>query len=337
MGKQRHRPCFSLVFKSSPTIIFPMTAGLATISLPRCLKFFLLACLGLAAVPNLVRADEKPVVYNKADGGFGSLDEMVHKVYAEKYTVKDLSTDEGYTSPKAVSGDIPSTAKADSGDAIPGYVLVAYVSTADGTASDATVLSSTDDRLDKIALNATKSFRLAPGTLKGAAISTTAVQEFVFNSEEASRKTSTDHIILYQKDDVLAKRLPEGAKPLATYIKRLLLVYGGYLPKAGDRAIEDIVVAVRPGQRSRVWFVPGKTPPAPGDLAVLKKKLEAVAPMEVSDGPVIFAISSAASTPQASSEDFQLPLPAEWNETVKKLEPGAGMDKILEAVWPAKP
>jgi TonB family protein len=134
----------------------------------------LLACAGF------VRAAEKPTVYNHVNKESADLDPAVRKALEPKFMIEDLPEVSEYTSPKLASGKKPRTARTEGGEPLGGQVLVAFVVAADGQSTDASVLKTTDERLNGIATKAVLGWRFEPGQLKGKAIPTTAAQEFDF-------------------------------------------------------------------------------------------------------------------------------------------------------------
>ena len=131
--------------------------------------------------------------------------------------------------------------------------------------------------------------RVTTATLVVAAMAATSSP--AANSAGAPNGFQVASIVLYQPDDVLRERLGDSAEDLAAYVKRLVSVCATALPGGQGAATLDVVVAVKPGKRARVWFVAGSaTVPGAETLAALRGKLEAVTPLEVQKGPVAFAI-----------------------------------------------
>lgn len=150
----------------------------------------------------------------------------------------------------------------------------------------------------------------------------------------------TETLVLYQPDAVLNERVPS-MEDLAGYVKRLQTVCAAFFSDAATPDTFHIVVVIKPGKQSRVWFV--SSTPSPGDMKreSLRLKLEAVAPIEVQHGPVAFAISAkiAGGSGNPAKEDgaYQPPIPREWQEAAKgHKEPLAIPDSFLELVWPDK-
>jgi hypothetical protein len=94
----------------------------------------------------------------------------------------------------------------------------------------------------------------------------------------------------------------------------------------------NIIVAVRPGKRSRIWFVSSRPTDTPQRQA-LRRKLEAVPPCEVRGGPVAFALLGKVAGGDGRSLKKRL-MPKEWEDAVKG-EELLIPDGILDIVWPA--
>ena len=151
----------------------------------------------------------------------------------------------------------------------------------------------------------------------------------------------TDHIFLYQADAVLKQRV-SSVNDLAAYIQSVEKACAEYFAgsetaKTGDNL--QIVIAVRPNKRSRVWFISARN--AGHELDSLKKKLEAVEPFEGRSGPVAVAIVARIHGGTANGfgdeNAAHPPIPSEWTEAIKDQKPPFQLpDTFLEAVWPDK-
>lgn len=143
----------------------------------------------------------------------------------------------------------------------------------------------------------------------------------------------TDHIALYQPDEVLVARVPD-VTALSGYVQVLEGVCSLYFA-ATDRPDQiEVVVAVRPGEKSKVWLN-SKEVGAAG-LESLRKKLEAVTPAEVKEGPVAFAIlgKTGGGLPSGEPAEKAPPVPNEWREAMKGAkEPLALPDGVLDLIW----
>jgi hypothetical protein len=120
-------------------------------------------------------------------------------------------------------------------------------------------------------------------------------------------------------------------------VKQLEKVSADYFAAAKDPETLDIVVAVKPGKRSRVWFVSSRRK-STKELEPLRKKLEAVPALAVFGGPVAFAISGAVvggdgKAGNASKEGP--PLPKEWTDAAAKEKGSIEVPEgFLRLVWP---
>jgi hypothetical protein len=145
--------------------------------------------------------------------------------------------------------------------------------------------------------------------------------------------------VLYQADPVLQKRLPS-VRALALHMKSLEAVCNTFFKKSDTPRALDVVVAVRPQRRSRVWFVsPTQSAKEDAQLATLRALLEAVPAPEVLEGPVIFAmIGSIAGADRANhaGQAAPIPLPQAWKDALKGKDENVAVDtdELLDVVWP---
>ncbi|HEX4962133.1 MAG TPA: hypothetical protein VF173_14960 [Thermoanaerobaculia bacterium] len=146
----------------------------------------------------------------------------------------------------------------------------------------------------------------------------------------------TDHLVLYQPDPVLRERVP-GTSALADYIKRLQAVCTAYFATTATPETLHVIVALKPGKQSRVWFVSSTHAPDDKAREPLRAKLEAVTPLEVRSGPVAFAISGKiAGGDGKDGDEHQPPMPKEWQEAAKSAKDPLLVipDGILKLIWP---
>jgi hypothetical protein len=152
---------------------------------------------------------------------------------------------------------------------------------------------------------------------------------------------AVNNIIFYQPNDVLSQRLPGGADPFGAYIHELQLVLTDFFKDSRFPETFNTVVAIRPGNVSRVWFISSTRPGNTDELNLLRQKLEAIKPVDVTGGPVAFDIAGCVAggdgKDPVEGKDFQLPLPREWRNAVKGKEQVLVPDGYLDLVWPAKP
>jgi len=290
----------------------------------------------------LVRAADKPLAYDPPPKGTedgASIDQAVNTALANKYAIVLLKNSADYAGPpKVKAGKLPSSYTTSSGETISGYVLIAYVVTADGRADDPVVLKTTNARLSHAATDAMTGWRFEPAKLNGTPIATTAAQEFNFKSNAPPEGFAMDQIILYQPNDVLVQRLLS-ADRLAAYIKQLQAILSDYFSDAKTPETLHTIVAIRPGNEARVWFVSSTRSGDAREFAPLRQQLEAVKPVDVHGGPVAFSISASIAGGDGKDpkggKDFQPPIPKEWLAAAKDLKPPILVpDGYLKVVWP---
>ena len=127
---------------------------------------------------------DKPTVYNPVTEESVDRARQISAQLSPKFIVVDLRDDTNYTPPKPIKGGLPHAALTESGEPLSGYVLIAYVVTTEGRAAEPHILKTTDARLNRIAIASMNDWRLAPATLKGVPIATTAAQELHFIPEK---------------------------------------------------------------------------------------------------------------------------------------------------------
>lgn len=149
-----------------------------------------------------------------------------------------------------------------------------------------------------------------------------------------------ERLVLYQPDQVLQARLAGAVEDFANYVKKLETVCTEFFATTSKPETLHIVIAVRPNKRSRVWFVSSDRPAPDTTREPLRKKLEAVTPCEVHDGPVAFAISAKLaggnSKDTEGSKDSKPPIPKEWEDAAKGKENVPVPDGFLDLIWPNK-
>ena len=144
-------------------------------------------------------------------------------------------------------------------------------------------------------------------------------------------------VALYQKDEVLQARLAS-VDELAGYIKKLQETCVASLSDVTKSGALDVVVAVKPGRRSRVWFLTSTTlSPGPARLAALQTQLQAIPPPEVRNGPLALAIIGGLGSvrrPHEAANDLPAPIPTEWAQAAKGKKNVSVPDGMLALLWP---
>lgn len=152
---------------------------------------------------------------------------------------------------------------------------------------------------------------------------------------EAVKGLEVDLFVFYQPDPVLRERLPS-PEVFTRYVERLQGICKTFFSTAVKPETLHIVVAIKPGKQSRVWFVSSIRLPDAEELEPLRVKLERVTPVDVHHGPVAFAIAARIAGGDGripGGVDYQPPLPQEWKDAAD----GKMLmipDGILELVWP---
>jgi hypothetical protein len=126
-------------------------------------------------------------------------------------------------------------------------------------------------------------------------------------------------------------------QPLADYIKRLQGICTDFFVQAATQEDLDIVVAVKPGQLSRVWFVSSRTPAANEKRDQLRTKLEAIPPPATKGGPIAFAIRGriARGSGKDPGPPGPPPTPKEWQDLLSKQKSESlSFDGLMRLVWP---
>ncbi|MEP7014841.1 MAG: hypothetical protein ABI925_05325 [Verrucomicrobiota bacterium] len=147
----------------------------------------------------------------------------------------------------------------------------------------------------------------------------------------------SEGVAFYQNGDVVSARVAN-RNQLAEYSKKLEEVCARFFASETTPESFDVVVALKPGQQSRVWFVSSRNAGEDKGRDSLRKQLEAVTPCDIKSGPLAFAIRGkiAGGDGKAKADD-ELPMPEEWRKADAKSErPLIIPDSILPIVWPDK-
>lgn len=146
----------------------------------------------------------------------------------------------------------------------------------------------------------------------------------------AAEPFTSFNVVLLQPSKVLEERVPS-VDAMAEYVKAIQAASQEAVIASGVKQSVSgfIVVAVRPGQRSKVWLDFDSLV----DLELRKQliaKAEAIKPFEVNTGPVVFALKVA--TWGAKESRRSVPLPREW----KNASPGSApteVGELVERAW----
>lgn len=146
-------------------------------------------------------------------------------------------------------------------------------------------------------------------------------------------------VALYQPEEMIPVRFGGEVQPLADYIKSLRATAEATfsVAKRGPGATGAIVVALRPGPRSKVWLALGDNLLDDTLRQTLIRNLEAIPPVEVHGGPFAFNLNFEAwggGKPVTTSDD-PLAIAPEWREA--KVSGGELPDAVLDVIWPKTP
>lgn len=138
------------------------------------------------------------------------------------------------------------------------------------------------------------------------------------------------NVVLLQPSKVLEERVAS-IDAMAEYIKAIEAAAKEAVAASAARQSTGgfLVVAIRPGPRSRVWLDFDTLL----DLDIRKQltsKVEAVAPFEVRKGPVVFALKVAVWGGKGTRRTA--PMPAEWKQASASSAPRE-VGELVESIW----
>ena len=142
-------------------------------------------------------------------------------------------------------------------------------------------------------------------------------------------------LLLLQPEQVLRERVIDGAAAMTDYVRAIGTAADQVISAAPQpqRATSGyIVLAVRPGGRSKVWLDLWPRLPARTEQE-LTAALGKVPPFAVARGSVVFALSI--STWGAAPTTQSQPRPDEWTRALRELGGPAHSEAVVDAVWPA--
>jgi hypothetical protein len=138
-------------------------------------------------------------------------------------------------------------------------------------------------------------------------------------------------ILLLQPEDVLRARVKD-SHALARYIKDVQAAAAEALDAAFQRRPNGgfVVLALRPGGRSKVWLDLDAPMPEATQHA-LRAALQALPPPEVQDGVVVLALT--ASFWGGRPPTRPAPAPPEWRAHAARSERKLEVGELVEALW----
>jgi hypothetical protein len=138
-------------------------------------------------------------------------------------------------------------------------------------------------------------------------------------------------VVLLQPETVFQERVPS-VQALASYIqaaesKASLSMQSS---RHGKPTSGFVVIAVRPGQRSKVWldFEPS-IPPSVAEALITA--IRSVQPPLVKNGPIVFALKVGLWGGAAPSDN--MPSPTEWRAATEKAGHPLEIEALVEAIW----
>lgn len=143
-------------------------------------------------------------------------------------------------------------------------------------------------------------------------------------------------VVLYQPNAMLVARLgPNGARPLASYISQLNTSLAAQFATAppGPGVTAALVVGVKPGGAVRSWVVLRAGTLSPALTAQIQSAAQAVPPVAVQQGPIVFAVvfNAWGGAPSANTQNLA-PVPAEWSRGASGAE--TVPDGVFARIWP---
>ena len=144
---------------------------------------------------------------------------------------------------------------------------------------------------------------------------------FVLVANIFSQEKKFDKVVLLQLDEYFYERCPD-VEELTGYLKELQTE----IEKTNNIGDGYIVIALRPGAKSNIWFdVTGNK-----NLKSLKKKLLSITPCHVQGGVVLIALSN------LDDPLEKLPLPEEWNNYLSEHSEFESLEisELVDKIWP---
>lgn len=140
-------------------------------------------------------------------------------------------------------------------------------------------------------------------------------------------------VVLLQKGEIIEQRVDGGADAMAAYLKALgqaetetMRAHPAQIPSAGF-----IVVAVRPGNRTRTWF-DFKPALADATMAALRRTVETTPTIAVRSGQIVFALRVSVWSDRPPKA--YAPAPQEWRDATRGMKPKPDIDTLVDMLWP---
>ncbi|MGC3980201.1 MAG: TonB family protein [Steroidobacteraceae bacterium] len=119
-------------------------------------------------------------IFNRATAETSQMDQALKKAYGCKYIFADVLNDSIMNRAKVLAGSLPGRQLDADGMPKSGKVVIGYIITTSGVASDQVVLETSSPALTAAALESMKQWRFEPATVNGRIVASLAVQEFLF-------------------------------------------------------------------------------------------------------------------------------------------------------------
>lgn len=149
----------------------------------------------------------------------------------------------------------------------------------------------------------------------------------------AAEPYHVENVMLLQPGFVLQERVR--ADELAQYIRAVNAAAKASLENVAEPVPSSgfLVMAVRPGGRSRAWL-DFTSPLAPATADALRSAVERVTPFQAKEGVIVFAVRSTLWGAAATQQ--QGPFPAEWKQVFDSMDAPIEIGELVERAWPAE-
>jgi hypothetical protein len=155
---------------------------------------------------------------------------------------------------------------------------------------------------------------------------------FVVPLASAAEPVTKHGVVLLQSSALLEERVAS-IDAMAEYVRAVeAAAREGVLASPSKRpAAGFIVVAVKPGERARVWLDFDASPNFQTSRQIVTK-VGALKPFEARKGPVVFALK--VGLWDAFESKRVAPSPAEWKAATEKAGRQLELDQLVDTVWP---